>query len=91
MVGAMRALLVAMLPLVALANPMPEVVKSAIRKRADICPYIIESACRTPDKWFDEINRFERMSNAVIGARNLAKGAHDEWWLAGKHNEVAET
>jgi hypothetical protein len=40
---------------------------------------------------FPNINIFEKMSNAVIGARNLVKGAHNEWWLAGKHNEVAES
>jgi hypothetical protein len=50
MIGAMRALFVAMLPLVALANRMPEVAKSALQKRADTRPYIIEQACRTLDQ-----------------------------------------
>jgi hypothetical protein len=50
MVGAMRALFVAMLALVALVNPMPEVAKSALQKQADTRPYIIEQACRTPDQ-----------------------------------------
>jgi hypothetical protein len=55
----------------------------------DSRPYRIETACKTPDPRFLDINRYEKMFAAVIGAKALAQVAYDQRWTAKQHDDVA--
>ncbi|KAF2468348.1 uncharacterized protein BDR25DRAFT_344341 [Lindgomyces ingoldianus] len=80
------------LPLVALAIPPPTAsLRSAVEKREDFFPYLVEDVCHQPDSRFDQVQRYDKMLKAVQKAREMAKLALKEWWDEGKHGEAAAT
>jgi hypothetical protein len=79
MLATMRAHLLTMLPLAAIANPLPDPVKSHIQKGADMRPYMIEQACKMPDKRYPDINRFDKAFKAVIAAQQMAQRTYEDW------------